>query len=371
VALPDPGEPAFRFSLGAAIPTFDPKEHFKAKEIAYLDRFAQFAAVAARQAVEQSGLCFSGDLKDGTAVITGSSVGGQGAQEEGYLDLYRCNVPRLTPMTIPRVMANSAASQISLEYGTHGPSYTVSTACSSAAHAIGQAFRMVRNGEVIAAITGGSEAVFYEGLLRAWEALRVISPDTCRPFARDRRGLLLGEGGGMLVLENWNHAFERGATILGEVCGFGMSSDAHHVTQPSVDGPAKAMLWALSDAEIAPEAIQYVNAHGTGTRMNDAIEIAAIRKVFNQHAGRLLVSSTKSMHGHALGAAGAIEAVATLLALRHGIAPPTCNYTECDPDCDVDVVPNVARAASIEYALSNSFAFGGLNAVLVFRRSGE
>jgi nodulation protein E len=369
--LPDPGEPKFRFSLGATVSMFDPKEHFETKEIAYLDRFSQFATVAARQAVEQSGLCFSGDLKDRSAVITGSGVGGQGGQEDGYLNIYRRNVARVSPLTIPRTMANSAASQISLEHGIHGPSYTVSTACSSATHAIGQAFRMVRNGEVIAAVTGGSEAVFYEGLLRAWEALRLVSPDICKPFSRDRRGLLLGEGGAMLVLENWNHALERGAPILGEVCGFGMSSDAHHVTQPSVVGPSKAMLWALNDAGVSPQAIQYINAHGTGTKVNDAIEMAAIRKVFDQHANRLLISSTKSMHGHALGAAGAIEAVATLLALRYGIVPPTCNYTECDPDCDLDVVPNIARTASIEYAMSNSFAFGGLNAVLVFRRSGE
>lgn len=369
--LPNPGEPAFRFSLGAAIPAFDPKEHFETKEIACLDRFAQLGTVAARQAIGQSGLDFHGDLEDRTAVITGSSMGGQGGQEEGYFNLYRRNVPRVSPFSIPRIMANSVASRISTECGIHGPSYTVSTACSSATHAIGQAFRMVRNGEVVAAIAGGSEAVFYEGLLRAWEALRLVSPDTCKPFSRDRRGLVLGEGGAMLVLENWDNALQRGATILGEVCGFGMSSDAHHVTQPSVNGPAKAMLWALGDAGIAPDAIQYINAHGTGTKVNDAVEIAAIRKTFKEHANRLLISSTKSMHGHALGAAGAIEAVATVLALRHGIVPPTCNHTQCDPDCDLDIVPNVARVASMEYALSNSFAFGGLNAVLVFRRSEE
>jgi nodulation protein E len=368
VPLPDPGAPTFRFSLGAFIRAFDPKEHFDTKGILSLDRFSQFAAVAARQAVRQSGLCFRDGLQDYTAVITGSGVGGQATQEQSYFNIFRRNVPRIPPLSIPRTMANSAASQISMEHGIHGPAYTVSTACSSATHAIGQAFRMVRSGEVVAAITGGSEAVFCEGLLRAWEALRVVSPDTCRPFSRDRRGLLLGEGGAMLVLENWNHAHQRGASILGEVCGFGMSSDAHHMTHPSVDGPAKAMRWALRDAQLAPEDIQYVNAHGTGTKVNDAIEIAAIRKAFGHHAHRLLISSTKSMHGHALGASGAIEAVATLLTLRHGIAPPTCNYTEHDPDCDLDIVPNKARAARIEYAISNSFAFGGLNAVLVFRR---
>jgi nodulation protein E len=218
-----------------------------------------------------------------------------------------------------------------------------------------------------AAIAGGSEAVFAEGLLRAWEALRVVSTDTCRPFSKDRRGLILGEGGAMLVLENWDHARARGAPILGEICGFGMSSDAYHITQPSIEGPTKAMGWALEDAGLRPEAIQYINAHGTGTVANDATESAAIRKVFGTHADRLLVSSTKSMHGHTLGAAGAIEAIAALLALQRQKVPPTANFTEPDPACDLDVVPNTARPAAIDYAMSNSFAFGGLNAVIIFR----
>jgi nodulation protein E len=228
---------------------------------------------------------------------------------------------------------------------------------------------MVRSGVVNMAITGGSEAVFSLGFLKAWEAMRVVSPDTCRPFSKDRRGLILGEGAAMLVLEPIETARARGATILGEISGFGMSSDAFHITQPSPDGAARAMRTALTDGGIGPDQIGYINAHGTATLANDATETAAIRKVFGAHAGRLLVSSTKSMHGHTLGAAGAIEAAATVLALHHGILPPTANFTEPDPVCDLDVIPNVARPASPEFALSNSFAFGGLNAVLVFRRT--
>jgi nodulation protein E len=365
--LPDPGDPPYRFRNGATCRGYSPLAHFEEKDLGFLDRFSQFAAIAARQAVRQSGLEFRGPLSDRTAVITGSSIGGQFSEEEGYRNLYLHQNPRVAPLTIPRTMSNSGASRISVEHGIQGPTYTVSTACSSANHAIGQAFWMVRSGAVIAAVAGGSEAVFAEGLLRAWEALRVVSPDSCRPFSKDRRGLILGEGGAMLVLENWEHANARGAAILGEICGFGMSSDAHHITQPSVEGPSKAMKWALGDAGVSPEAIDYINAHGTGTVLNDSTETAAIRATFGAHAGKLLVSSTKSMHGHTLGAAGAIEGAATVLALAHQMAPPTANFTAPDPACDLDVVPNQARAAGMEYALSNSFAFGGLNAVVVFR----
>jgi nodulation protein E len=296
-------------------------------------------------------------------------VGGQTTEDDGFVNLYRKNIPRVNPLTIPRTMGNAAASRISLEMGIVGPTYTVSTACSSSNHAVGQAFWMVRSGAVRMAIAGGSEAIFSLGFLKAWEAMRVVSPDTCRPFSLDRRGLILGEGAAMLVLEPLETALARGATLFGEIAGFGMSSDAYHITQPSSDGAARAMRAALADGGLQPEDIDYINAHGTGTMANDATETTAIRKVFGAHAGRLRVSSTKSMHGHTLGAAGAIEAVATLLALRDGLLPPTANYTEPDPACDLDVVPNVARHDPIEFALSNSFAFGGLNAVLAFRRS--
>jgi nodulation protein E len=275
----------------------------------------------------------------------------------------------VNPFTIPRIMANSAASHISMEFGITGPVYTISTACSSSTHAIGQAFWLIRNGVCDAALTGGSEAVFTLGVLKSWEAMRVVSPDTCRPFSKDRRGMILGEGGAMLVLEEYEAAVARGAQIHAEVAGFGMSSDAWHITQPSADGAALAIRQALADAGTGPESIEYINAHGTGTAANDATETAAIRTVFGPHADRLCVSSTKSMHGHALGAAGAIEAVATALALQHGCVPPTVNYREPDPACDLDVVPNKAKALQAEFAISNSFAFGGLNAVLVLRRS--
>ena len=358
-----------RFQNGAEVHGFDPSRYFEEKEIGLLDRFAQFGVVAARQAIAQAGIEWNGELRESTAIVTGSCVGGQSTEDEGFVNLYRNDIPRVNPLTIPRTMENAAASRISLETGVVGPTYTVSTACSSANHAIGQAFWMVRNGVAPMAIAGGSEAVFSLGFLKAWEAMRVVSPDTCRPFSKDRRGLILGEGAAMLVLEPLESATARGAKIYGEIAGFGMSSDAFHITQPSSDGAARAMRGALSDGGLSPEDIGYINAHGTATQANDTAETAAIRKVFGAHADRLAVSSTKSMHGHTLGAAGAIEAVATLLALSNGVLPPTANYNVPDPACDLDVIPNQARPAQVEWALSNSFAFGGLNAVLAFRRA--
>jgi len=358
-----------RFENGAEVHNWDPLRHFDEKETGMLDRFAQFGVVAAREAVADAGVEWSAELRQETAIVTGSCVGGQGTEDEGFVNLYRKNIPRVNPLTIPRSMENAAASRISLELGIVGPTYTVSTACSSSNHAIGQAFWMVRNGRAGMAIAGGSEAVFSLGFLKAWEAMRVVSPDTCRPFSKDRRGLILGEGGAMLVLEPLESAQARGARIYAELVGFGMGSDAFHITQPSPEGAARAMLAALADAGIAPEEIGYINAHGTATQANDATETAAIRKVFGSQAENLGVSSTKSMHGHTLGAAGALEAVATALALHHGILPPTANYNEPDPVCDLDVIPNKARQAQVEYALSNSFAFGGLNAVLAFGRA--
>jgi nodulation protein E len=294
-------------------------------------------------------------------------VGGQSSIETGFEDLYISGRGRVHPLPIPKTMANAGASQISMELGITGPTYTVSTACSSANHAIGQAFRLVSGGLADMAVTGGSEAPFTLGILKAWEAMRVIAPDTCRPFSKDRRGMILGEGGAMMILEAFDAAQARGAKIYAEICGMGMSSDAHHLTQPTVEGPSRAMREALREAGLAPEEIGYINAHGTGTPGNDPVESKAIRAVFGAHADKLAVSSTKSMHGHALGAAGALEAVATVLALHHGILPPTANYNERDPECDLDYIPNQPRAARVGAALSNSFAFGGLNAVVAFR----
>jgi nodulation protein E len=352
---------------GAEVRGFDPLKHFEGGKDAHLDRFAQFSVVAAREAFLNSGVELTPELRERSAIVCGSAVGGQASIEAGFEDLWVQARGRVHPLTIPKTMANAGASHISMDLGLSGPVYTVSTACSSANHAMGQAFRLVRDGEADLAITGGSEAMFTVGMLKAWEAMRVISPDTCRPFSKDRRGIILGEGGAMMILEPFDAAKARGAKIYAEICGMGMTSDAHHLTQPTVDGPARAMRGALREAGLAPEDVGYINAHGTGTSGNDPVETRAIREVFGAHADKLAVSSTKSMHGHALGAAGALEAIATVLALHHGILPPTANYNERDPECDLDYVPNKARAARVGAALSNSFAFGGLNAVIAFR----
>ena len=356
-----------RFQNGAEVKAYSHTPYFDDRRADFLDRFAQFAVIAAREAVAEAGVEWTPELRESAAIVTGSCVGGQSTEDIGFHDVYRMGLNRVHPLTIPKTMANAGASHISMEFGITGPSFTLSTACSSAAHAIGQAFWMVRSGATDLAITGGSEAPFSFGILKAWEAMRVVSPDTCRPFSKDRRGMILGEGGAMLVLEPLEAARARGARIHAELVGFGMSADAGHITQPSADGATRAMRAALRDGSIPPEAIGYINAHGTGTPANDTTETAAIRSVFGTHAGRLAVSSTKSMHGHALGAAAALECLATVLALRDGLLPPTINFREPDPACDLDVIPNEARAVRVEYALSNSFAFGGLNAVLALR----
>jgi len=356
-----------RFSNAAEVHDFDPAAHFDPNRLSLLDRFAQFALVAAREALKDSGIEFSPAIRDSTAIITGCCLGGQTTEDAEFESLYRQGKNRVHPLTIPRTMANAASSMLSMEFGIRGPAFTVSTACSSATHAIGLAFQMVRSGTAPLALAGGSEAPFSLGLLKAWEAMRVISPDTCRPFSRDRSGMILGEGAAILVLEPLEAARARGARIHGEIIGFGMSSDAHHITQPSAEGAALAISAALRDAALPPEAVGYINAHGTGTLGNDATETRAIRQIFGAHADRLAVSSTKSLHGHALGATGALEAAATILALREGVLPPTVNFTAPDPQCDLDVIPNAARPQRVEHAISNSFAFGGLNAVLTFR----
>ncbi len=356
-----------RFQNGGEVPGYDPLNYFEPKEAAMVDRFAQFAVIAAREAVAGAGLSREDPRFRRATVVTGSCVGGQTTEDEGFVDLYLKGRPRISPLIIPKTMANAGASRICLEFGIQGPVYTISTACSSSNHALGQAFWAVRSGVAELALAGGSEAMFSMGILKAWEAMRVVSPETCRPFSKDRKGLILGEAGAMVVLEPLEVAQARNAPILAEVVGFGMSSDAHHLTQPSVEGPAIAIREALLDARIEPEHIGYINAHGTGTGANDPTETAAIRQVLGQHANKVAVSSTKSMHGHTLGAAGALEGVATALTLRERFFPPTINYTEPDPECDLDVVPNQMREAAVEYAMSNSFAFGGLNAVIVLR----
>ncbi len=357
----------FRFQNGAEVPDYSHTPYFDDRRADFIDRFAQFAVIAAREAVADAAPPWTPELRENAAIITGSCVGGQSTEDIGFQEVYKLGRNRVHPLTIPKTMANAGASHISMEFGVTGPSFTISTACSSAAHAIGQAYWMIRSGAAPLAIAGGSEAPFSFGILKAWEAMRVVSPDTCRPFSKDRHGMILGEGAGMFVLEPLEAARARGARIHAEIVGFGMSADASHITQPSAEGAARAMRAALRDAVLSPEQIGYINAHGTGTLANDISESAAIRAVFGSRVKDLPVSSTKSMHGHALGAAAALECLATIVALRDGILPPTANFNQPDPECDLDVIPNHARAAQVEYALSNSFAFGGLNAVLALR----
>ena len=358
-----------RFHNAAEIQGFEPAEHFS--ELTWLDRFAQLGIVAARDAIADSALRWNVEMRARTGVITGSCLGGMGTEDDFYFNLYHENKSRLSPAAIPRIMSNAVASHVAMEQKFTGATFTISTACSSANHAIGQAFWLIRQGILDCALAGGSEAPIVPGHLKAWEGMRVVAPDTCRPFSKNRAGLILGEGAAMLVLETLEQARARGAKIYAELAGFGMSADAHHLTNPLPEGAARAMNDALYDAGLSREQINYVNAHGTGTPANDSTETRALRQVFASHADNLAVSSTKSMHGHTLGAAGALEAVATVLALRGDFIPPTANFLERDLACDLDVVPNEARTAQIEAALSNSFAFGGLNAVLAFRRVTE
>ena len=354
--------------VGAQVTGYDPSCHFEAKRLSLMDRFSQFAVLAAREAVDDAGLELTDGLGRQTAVILGTGTGGKTTDDDAFRELYGNGNPRVQPSVIPRLMVSAAASHLTIEFGITGPAFTVSSACSSANHAIAQAFWLVRQGMTPAAIAGGTEACFTFGTMKAWEALRVMAPDTCRPFSRDRRGMVLGEGAGVVILEPLEAARERGAEVYAELAGAGMSADAGHLIQPSEAGGAQAMETALGDAKLSPHEVQYINAHGTGTQANDVTETKAIRRVFGPHADRLAVSSTKSMHGHALGASGALELVATVLAMRDQVAPPTANFTEPDPECDLDYVPNTCREMPIEAALSSSFAFGGLNAVLAVRR---
>lgn len=354
-----------RFEKGAQLRGYQGSEHFDQRQADTLDPFTQYFVVAAREAVRDSGLPL--ERPERIALVSGSGGGGQSTLDEQYHRLY-ARERKVHPGTVPRVMINAPASYVAQEMGITGPTYSLSTACSSSNHALGHAFWMVRHGLVEAALAGGSEAPFCNGYLRAWEAIRAVDPDRCRPFSRDRAGMTLGEGGAVLVLESWTRARQRGARIYGELVGFGMSSDAHDITRPLAEGAAAAMRAALTDSGLEPTAVDYVNAHGTGTPANDGMETRALRMVFGAHADRMPVSSTKSAHGHGLGAAGALEAAACLFALREGVIPATLGYREPDPECDLDYVTEGPRRASPRVAMSNSFAFGGLNAVLLFRR---
>ena len=346
-------------------------EHFDEKRLVLLDPVSQFALVAAREAVAQSGLDFSGaqsEQSERTAVIIGTGIGGASTQDQMARRLYAERNPRVHPMAIVRVMPNAPASQISLEFGLRGPVFAVASACASSNHALGQALMLLQTGAADLALAGGSEACITVGTVKAWEAMRVMADDTCRPFSRGRRGLVLGEGAAVFVLETLEHAQARGAHILAELAGVGMTADAADIVMPDASGAARAMRGALEQAGLAPQDVDYINAHGTGTTANDATETKAIRALFGAHADALAVSSTKGGHGHALGAAGAIELVAVLGAMAESVIPPTLNYLGADPACDLNVVPLIAQQRTVRAALSNSFAFGGLNAVLALKR---
>jgi nodulation protein E len=356
-----------RFKRAAEVKNFDPSEHFDEKALIWLDPFSHYGIVAAREAIKDAGIEFDQELKDNTGVITGNCLGGKTTENDLYYKLYVEKKERYQPVAIPRAMGNAVSSHVSMEFGLTGATFTTSTACSSANHAIGQAFWLIRQGTLDAAIAGGSEAPICFGSLKAWETMRVVAPDTCRPFSKDRTGMILGEGGAMFVLETLDAAQARGAKIYAEIVGAGMSADAHHLTMPLAAGAAKAMRMALTDGKLAPEQVGYINAHGTATQVNDPMETAAIRLVFGEHTDKIAVSSTKSMHGHTLGAAGAIEMAATVLGMKNNLLPPNANYNEKDSECDLNIIANEARPAEVEAAISNSFAFGGLNAVLAFK----
>tara|TARA_B100001123_G_scaffold450810_1_gene624006 strand:- start:216 stop:1442 length:1227 start_codon:yes stop_codon:yes gene_type:complete len=356
-----------KIKIAAEVNDFIPEEHFSNERNPLLDRFSQFALAASRQAVHQSQVVVDQSIATRAATIIGTGIGGLGTQDDAFRALYAEGTKRLHPFVIPRVMGSAAPSNISIDLGLQGPTFTISSACASATHAIGESFEMIRRGRADIAITGGAEACITFGCMKAWEAMRVMSTDSCRPFSADRDGMVLGEGAAIFVLEALDIALKRDACILAEISGFGMSADASGIVQPSAIGAARAMRLALEDAHLESEQIDYINAHGTGTVSNDKSETQAIRQVFEKSADRIAVSSTKGAHGHALGASGALELAATILAIKCSQSPPTINYRLPDPDCDLDYVPNKARTMPIEYALTNSFAFGGLNAVLVIR----
>ena len=349
------------------MPDYDESRFFSAADLPLLDRFTQFALIAADEAVTDSGIEFGGDLGERTAVIFGTGAGARRTNDDA-VGRFCAEGRRIHPAAIPRGLFSAPVSHVSMKYGLTGPAFTLSTACASSNHAIGQALLMLKSGMADVALAGGSEACFTLPFHKGWEALRVLAPDTCRPFSRDRKGFVLGEGAGVLVLETMDHARARGARIYAELAGFGFSADAHHILMPAAPGAAAAMRAALRMAGLNARDVDFINAHGTGTVANDVAETTALHQVFGAHAFNLTVSSTKSMHGHALGASGALEAVATALSLHHGIATPTANCTAPDPDCDLDYAFDGARELSIGAALSNALAFGGLNAVIAFRR---
>lgn len=354
-------------TIGGQLRGFDPEAHFTRQELTLYDRFTQFAVLAAREAMAEAGLRIEGELAERAGVVLGTSGGGLQTQDENFRLVYEEGKNRVHPFIIPRLMNNAAASHLSMIHNIQGPSFTVSTACASSNHAMGQALGLIRAGQAEVVLTGGSESMLCFGGIKAWEGLRVMSRDGCRPFSANRNGMVQGEGAAIFVFEELEHARARGAEILAEVTGFAMSSDASDIVTPNQAGAERAMRCALRDARLAPEAIGYINAHGTGTAANDRTECAAVRAVFGPAADRVMISSTKSMHGHLIGGTGAVELLACLMALRDGVIAPTIGYEVPDPECDLDVVPNVAREARVTAVMTNAFAFGGMNAVLVLQ----
>ncbi|WP_375259270.1 beta-ketoacyl-[acyl-carrier-protein] synthase family protein [Citreimonas sp.] len=355
--------------IGGQVRDYTAEDRFNRQQLALYDRFTQFTLIAAREALGQAGLDFNGELADRAGVVLGTSGGGLTTQDENYRAVYEEGKNRVHPFVVPKLMNNAAASHVSMEFNLRGPSFTVATACASSNHAMGQAFAMVRSGLTTAMVTGGSESMLCFGGVKAWEGLRVMSKDACRPFSATRNGMVQGEGAGIFVFEEYEHAKARGAEILAEVVGFAATSDAADIVMPSKQGAARAIRGALRDGRIDAERVGYINAHGTGTAANDKTECAAVADVFGHHADDLMISSTKSMHGHLIGGTGAVELLACIMALRDGVIAPTIGYEEPDPECALDVVPNEARQAEVDVVLSNAFAFGGLNAVLALGRA--
>ena len=355
-------------TIAGEVPDFEPRERLDSKQFLLADRYSQFAGCAAQEAVRQSGLevPLEGEKGYRAASIIGSGIGGLTTLEFSYKMLFKENKRATHPLTLLKSIGSSAAAHVSIEYGIKGPTFGVVSACSTATHSLGLVYRMIKEGMVDLGLAGAAEASLNWGATRAWQAMRVLSPDGLWPFCGRRNGTVLAEGGGVMLLEELEHAKARGANILAEVVGFGMTADAADMVNPSIEGASTAMQIALDDARLAPGEINYLNAHGTATAVNDINETRALRHVFGKAAEDISISSTKSMHGHCLGACGGIEATASIMAMQDDFAPPTIGLDEPDPECDLDYTPNVGREREITYAMSNSFAFGGLNAVLVF-----
>jgi len=353
--------------IGGQIKDFDPEAHFDRQKLALYDRVTQLVLLASREAMAQSGLEITEELSETTGVVLGTAAGGMNTWDDNFRSVYEEGKNRVHPFVVPKLMTNAAASHLSMAHNIKGPSLTVSTACASSNHAIGLAFQMVRSGMARAMLAGGGDAMLTFGGIKAWEGLRVMSKTACRPFSANRSGMVQGEGAGVFVLETYEGAKARGAEILAELIGFSMTSDAGDIVMPNQQGAVRAIRGALRDACLDPQDIGYINAHGTGTAANDKTECAAVMEAFGAHAPALMMSSTKSMHGHLIGGTGAVELLACLMALRDGVIAPTIGYEQPDPNCALDVVPNVARQAKVTATLSNAFAFGGMNAVLALK----